>query len=542
VRQLPHKDQAVSMPAIDYNLPYPSRRSPVLAKNIVATSQPLAAQAGLRMLLAGGNAVDASLAAAIALTVVEPTANGVGSDAFAILWDGRELHGLNASGRSPAAWQRSRFEGLSAMPARGWDSVTVPGAVSAWAALSRRFGKLPFARLFEPVIAYARDGFPVSPVIAATWDRTADRYRGQPGWNEAFQPGGRSPKAGEIFVNRPLAATLEAIAESEGKAFYEGRLAEAMVQHAASCGGGLSLDDLAAHQVEWCGTIAQDFGDATAHEIPPNSQGIATLIAASILSRLHIERYPVDSPEALHLQIEAMKLAFADTAAFVADAAAMKVDPQSLLRDDYLSERARLIDPGRAGDPGAGAPRAGGTVYLCAADAGGMMVSYIQSNYEGFGSGVVVPGTGISLQNRGFGFVLERGHPNEVGPRKRPFHTIIPGFVMRQGQPAMSFGVMGGPMQAQGHLQLLVRTQLYGQNPQAASDAPRWRVIEGRRISLESGMPESVARGLAERGHIVQREAPEASFVFGGAQLIARIDGGYVAGSDHRKDGCAVGF
>ena len=526
----------------DYRQPYPSQRSPVLARNIVAASQPLAAQAGLRMLLAGGNAVDASLAAAIALTVLEPTANGVGCDAFAIIWDGRELHGLNASGRAPAAWTPARFAGAKEMPGRGWDAVTVPGAVSAWVALSRRFGRLPFGDLFLPAISYARDGFPVSPVIAELWGRIADKYRAQPGFDDAFMPGGRAPRAGEVFINRPLAATLEEIARTDGKSFYEGRLAEAMTQHALAHGGALTMADLAAHRVEWCGTLAQEIAGLSVYEIPPNSQGIATLIALGILGHCGSERHPPDSPDALHMQIEAMKLALADAAAFIGEPESMTVDPGALLRDDYLASRAALIDRRRAGDFGAGAPRHGGTVYLAAADASGMMVSYIQSNYEGFGSGVVVPGTGISLQNRGMGFVLAPKHPNVVGPRKRPFHTIIPGFAMRGGEPAMSFGVMGGPMQAQGHLQLAVRTHLYRQNPQAACDAPRWRVVTGKTISLEAGTSDAVVDALAARGHIVQREAPEASFAFGGAQLICRDHGIYVAGSDHRKDGCAVGF
>jgi gamma-glutamyltranspeptidase/glutathione hydrolase len=527
---------------VNYSFPYPSQRSPVLARNIVATSQPLAAQAGLRMLLAGGNAVDASLAAAITLTVVEPTANGAGSDAFAVVWDGRELHGLNASGRSPAAWRPERFAAASEMPRRGWESVTVPGAVSAWVALSRRFGKLPFARLFEPAIGYAREGFAVSPVIATLWARIADSYRGQPGFDATFLPHGRPPRAGERFANPELAATLELIAASEGREFYAGSLAEAMARHSAACGGALTVDDLAEHQVDWCGTLQQPVAGAVLHEIPPNGQGIAALMAVGILERLHVERHPPDSPEALHLEIEAMKLALADIAAFVADPAAMDVDPRWLLRAAYLDERAALVDRRRAGDFGAGAPRAGGTVYLTAADAGGMMVSMIQSNYEGFGSGVVVPGTGISLQNRGYGFVLEPGHPNQVGPRKRPFHTIIPGFLMREGKPLMSFGVMGGSMQAQGHLQMVTRTLIFGQNPQSASDAPRWRVLQGRQVAVESTMPAAVVAALRERGHLIQQEPADNPFAFGGAQLIYCGDCGYVAGSDHRKDGCAVGY
>ncbi len=527
---------------MNYELPYPSRRSPVLARNVVAASQPLAAQAGLRMLLAGGNAVDAAIASAITLTVVEPTANGIGSDAFAIVWDGEKLHGLNASGRSPAGWTRERFADRSQMPARGWDSVTVPGAVSAWVTLSRRFGKLPFASLFKPAIDYAMNGFPVSPVIAGLWARIASKYQGQPGFDDTFLPSGRAPKAGEIFLNRALGHSLEAIAETNGAALYEGRLGERLVEHAAAHGGALKMADLAEHRAEWCGTLCQEIDGLTVHEIPPNGQGIATLIALGVLKRLGVRDYDLDSADYLHLQIEAMKLAFADVEAFVGDPNAMRIRPEALLADNYLDDRARLIDRRQAGNFAAGRPTGGGTVYLCAGDAAGMMVSFIQSNYEGFGSGVVVPGTGISLQNRGMGFSLQRGHPNEVAPRKRPFHTIIPGFAMRGAQPAASFGLMGGPMQAQGHLQLLVRMQLFRQNPQAASDAPRWQWTGERRVSLEAGTPPHIAKLLAERGHVIQVESPAAAFAFGGAQIIAGTDTSYVAGSDHRKDGAAVGF
>ena len=530
------------MKPLGHELPYRSQRSPVFAHNLIATSQPLAAQAGMRMLLRGGNAVDAAIASAIALTVVEPTANGIGSDAFAIVWDGAQLHGLNASGRSPAAWSPERFRGMKSMPARGWDSVTVPGAVSAWVALSERFGKLPFGALFEPAIQYAERGFPVSPLIAQLWARIAGKYRGQPGFDEAFLPQGRAPRPGERFVFPALARSLEKIAATKGLALYDGPLGEAMVEHGARHAGAMTMDDLREHRVDWCGTLAQDFGDVSVHEIPPNGQGIATLMALGILKEMRIDRYPADSAEAIHLQIEAIKLAFADVAAFVADPRTMQVDPASLLDPNYLATRARSIDPQRAGEFTAGAPRQGGTVYLAAADAAGMMVSYIQSNYEGFGSGVVVPGTGISLQNRGWGFSLERGHPNEVGPRKRPFHTIIPGFAMAGNQPAISFGLMGGPMQAQGHVQLVARMAIYQQNPQAASDAPRWQFLQGRKVSVEAEMPEAVVRGLEEKGHMIQKEAPEAAFAFGGAQIIARTGEGYVAGSDHRKDGAAVGF
>jgi gamma-glutamyltranspeptidase/glutathione hydrolase len=530
------------MTSFSYSSQYPVRRVPVMARNIVSASQPLAAQAGLRALARGGNAVDAALAAAITLTVVEPTGNGLGSDAFAILWDGKELHGLNASGRSPAAWTPERFAGRDRMPERGWESVTVPGAVSAWIKLSERFGKLPFEDLFEPAIDYARNGFPLSPTIAVLWGKGSAVLADQPGFRENFMPGGRVPKAGEIIRNEALARSLEAIARSRGAAFYEGELAEQIVRFAGEHGAALSRADMAAHESDWCGTISTSFRGVDVHEIPPNGQGIAALMALGMLEHTNIDAYAPDSPEALHLQIEAIKIAFADVDAYVGDLAAMSVSTELLLDPSYLKKRSTLISPTQARLAEAGAPTTGGTVYLTAADASGMMVSFIQSNYSGFGSGVVVPGTGIHLQNRGLGFTLQPGHANQVGPRKRPFHTIIPGFVMQDGAPLMSFGLMGGPMQAQGHVQMVLRTRCFGQNPQMASDAPRWRFVKGNVVAIESSMPADVLRALAERGHQITLEEPDASFGFGGAQLIHRLADGYVAGSDHRKDGLAAGF
>ncbi|WP_088346389.1 MULTISPECIES: gamma-glutamyltransferase family protein [Rhodomicrobium] len=524
---------------------YPSRRSPVLARNMVATSQPLAVQAGVRMLLKGGNAVDAALAAAITLTIVEPTGNGIGSDAYAIIWDGQQLHGLNAAGRSPAAWSPERFAGQTAMTQRGWDSVTVPGAVSAWRAMSEKFGKLPFAALFEPGIDYARRGFAVSPLIAELWGRGAALLKDKPGFAEAFMPGGRAPKAGEMFVNRPAGDTLEAIAETKGEAFYRGIYAEKIAAHAAEHGGALTADDLAAHNPEWVGTISQRFGDAILHEIPPSGQGIAALMALGILAHCRLDRYGPDDPEALHLEIEAMKLAFADARAYVADIDHMRdVTPAQLLSEDYLASRAKLIREDIAQQFDAGEPNRGGTVYITAADESGMMVSLIQSNYMGFGSGIVVPGTGISLQNRGAGFVLDPGHPNQVAGGKRPFHTIIPGFLMAPGnQPLMSFGVMGGPMQAQGHVQMVLRTQLWDQDVQTAADAPRWQFLTGREVAVESAMAPATIDALRAKGHTILVETPDqTNFGFGGAQLIAKSGEVYIGGSDPRKDGCAIGY
>jgi len=528
---------------LDFSQPYASRRSPLLARNVVSTSQPLAAQAGLCMLQAGGNAVDAVLAAAITLPVVEPSGNGLGSDAFAILWDGERLHGLNASGRSPGAWTPERFAGCDAMPTRGWDSVTVPGAVSAWVALSERFGKLPFERLFEPAIGYARAGYPVSPVIASLWARAAETLHEQPGWADCFMPAGRALRAGEVFRSEAMARSLELIAESRGEAFYRGELAGRMVAHGREHGAAMTLDDLAGHRADWCGTVAAPYRGLELHEIPPNGQGLAACIALGILKHLDLAGCPVDSPDSLHLQIEAMKLALADIHAYVADPDAMPFPASRLLDEDYLASRATLVDRREARVPDYGVPPAGGTVYLTAADSEGWMVSYIQSNYMGFGSGVMVPDTGISLQNRGAGFVLTPDHPNRVGPAKRPFHTIIPGFLMQGDKPLMSFGVMGGPMQAQGHVQMTVRLRDYGQNPQAASDAPRWRVLGDNRVAVETALPLETVQALEARGHHISREPPETAFGFGGAQLILRMpDGHYCAGSDHRKDGQAVGF
>ena len=527
------------MKAFDWQFPYPSQRMPVLARNIVATSQPLAAQAGLLMMHKGGNAVDAALAAAITLTVVEPTSNGIGSDTFCILWDGKKLHGLNASGRSPAGWTPDRFKGRTAMPTRGWDAVTVPGAVSAWAALSTRFGKLPFADLFEPAIRYAADGYLVSPTIARLWAKQVAELKDVPGFSEHFMPRGRAPEPGEKFTAPAHAKVLKRIAETKGEAFYKGNLAEKMAAHARQHGGVMTAEDLAAHSVDWVEPLAHDYRGYTLHEIPPNTQGIAAQIALGALEGFDLGSLPVDSADSLHLQIEAMKLAFADAYEHVSDAATMRVKNADLLDKEYLRSRGRLIDMKKAKAPRHGAPGRGGTVYLTTADASGMMVSYIQSNYMGFGSGIVVDG--ISMQNRGYGFVLRPDHANVVAPRKRPFHTIIPAFVTQHGQPVMSYGVMGGSMQAQGHAQVMVRLADYRQNPQAASDAPRWRVGDGGEVNIEQGVAPEVIAELERRGHrLVQ--ADRWSTDFGRAQLIYKLEDGYLGASERRTDGQAVGF
>jgi gamma-glutamyltranspeptidase/glutathione hydrolase len=525
----------------DWTSAYPTARRPTMAANVVSTSQPLAAQAGLRMLLDGGNAMDAALAAAIALTIVEPISNGIGSDLFAIVWDGAGLHGLNASGRAPAAWTPEYFAREKTIPQRGWNSVTVPGAVAAWVDLSERFGQLPFERLFEPAIDYAFNGFLVSPFVARRWASQVPELRDLPGFAQAFLPGGHAPRAGEKFVFRDAAAALELIAETRGKAFYAGELAAKLESHAAACGAAMTRADLGEHANDWVGTISQDYRGYTVHELPPNGQGIVCLMALGILANFDVARHPVDSADSVHLQIEAVKLAFADARRHVADPAAMEVEPAGLLDHEYLKSRAKLIDMQRAQDFGHGSPPRGGTIYLTAADAQGMMVSLIQSNYMGFGSGVVVPGAGISLQNRGAGFVLQSGHPNRVAPRKRPYHTIIPAFVTRNGAPVMTLGLMGGTMQPQGHTQLMVRIADYGQSPQTAIDGPRFRSVSGLDINVEREFPPATLAELERRGHRIL-QIGEAYMDFGCAQIALKVDGGYVAASDPRRDSLAVGF
>lgn len=491
------------------------------------------------MLAAGGNAVDAALAAAITISLVEPVSNGIGSDAFAVVWDGRKLHGLNASGRSPAAWTPDFFSG-EGVPVLGWNSVTVPGAVSGWVEMHDKFGKLAFERLFEPAIGYGRDGFLVSPMIAKQWAAQVPKLASQPGFAPAFLPGGRAPAPGEVFRFPEHAATLEKIAVTKGDAFYRGELAEKIQAHSKASGAAMLTSDLAAHHPEWVGTITQDYRGYTIHEIPPNGQGIVALIALGILDHFDMASLGVDSADSVHLQVEAIKLAFADALAYVADIGYMPLDPQHLLDAEYLQHRAELIDPKRAKPFAAGKPPKGGTVYLSAADSSGMMVSMIQSNYMGFGSGVVVPGTGIALHNRGATFVAAQGHPNQVGPNKRPYHTIVPGFVTKSDTPVMSFGVMGGQMQPQGHVQVLVRIADYAQNPQSACDGPRFRWVQGMQVSLEQGFPAGTLEELAARGHELVTVGDYSGF--GSCQAIWRLDNGYLGASDPRRDGQAAGF
>ena len=523
-----------------WEFPYPSRRMPVMGDNVVATSQPLAAQAGLRMLQKGGNAVDAAIAAAITLTVVEPTSNGIGSDAFALVWDGGKLYGLNGSGRSPMAWRLKRFENLAQMPQYGWDAVTVPGAVDLWATLSKRLGRLPFMDLFEPAVHYAQNGFPVSPITGLKWAEAYQTYGHIAEFARTFFPSGRAPRPGERFRCSSQARTLETIARTNGEAFYRGALAEKMIAHSKTAGGSMTLDDLAFHRSEWVEPISQEYRGVHLHEIPPNGQGLAALIALGILNRFNIQKFPVDSAESVHLQIEAMKIGFAVAHQHVSDPISMKTDVSALLDKNFLEDQTRTISPDRANFPHTDIFSDYGTVYLATADASGMMVSMIQSNFTGFGSGVVIPDTGISLQNRGFGFCIQKEHPNCVDGGKRPYHTIIPGFVTCEGNPLLSFGVMGAHMQPQGHVQMMVRIFDYGQNPQTASDAPRWHLCEDLRVALEADLTHKIGDELRKKGHTIISTDPV--WGYGGAQLILKLDQGYCAASDHRKDGQAVGY
>jgi gamma-glutamyltranspeptidase / glutathione hydrolase len=528
----------------------PLRRKPLFApRGAVATSQPLAAAAGLAVLRRGGNAVDAALATAITLTVVQPGSNDIGGDLFAIVWDGAELHGLNASGRSPVALSLDQVplgavspgavSPGAAMPAHGWLPVTVPGAPAGWRDLHARFGSLPFEDLFTDAIGYAAGGYPVSPTVAAHWEHSVRLHASLSGpefaeWARVFTVDGhRAPRAGDVWHNPDAARTLRQIAESGAEDFYRGKIAAAIVAAAESTGGLLRAEDLTRHESTWVDPISARYHGYDVWEIPPNGQGIAALLALSIMDGL-ASASPL---QRRHRQIEAMKLAFADAHAYVADPSFSPVP--SLLVPSYVEQRRALITE-EAGDPAPGEPARGGTVYLCAADEDGVMVSLIQSSYQGFGSFVAIPEHGFGLQNRGCGFSVDPSHPNVVAGGKRPFHTIIPGFLTRDGEPVGPFGVMGGHMQPQGHLQVVTSTVDDGLDPQAALDAPRWYWHAGRQVLVEPEMGDEAVADLRRRGHDV---AVDDSDVYGFGQAIWRLPGGgYAAGSEARADGCAVGY
>jgi gamma-glutamyltranspeptidase/glutathione hydrolase len=541
------------MKQFNWNNPYPTIRIPVFARNVVSTSHPLAAQAGLRMLLKGGSAVDAVIAAAATIALVEPVSCGLGGDAFSIVWDGKTLQGLNASGYAPDAWSPAYFKnkygigpnGLAQAPKRGVDAITVPGVVAGWAALHERYGKLPFSDLMVPAIEIAERGYAVPPVVAQKWAAAVPELKDQPGFAHTFMPNGRAPNVGERFVFKDVAQTLRKIGATKGRDLYEGDTAEKLVAFIRANGGAHTLDDFRSYRPDWVTPISKNYRGYTLHEIPPNGQGISALMALGMLEHFDLASLKVDSVESQHIQIEAMKLAMADLYRYVADPRTMEVTPEQMLDDAYLASRAKLIDPSRATLFPPGNPSSGGTIYLTAADENGMMVSFIQSNYMGFGSGVVVPGTGVSFQNRGVGFSMDPKSANVVAGRKRPFHTIIPGFLTKGGEPVMSFGVMGGDIQPQGHVQTVVRMLDYDQQPQAACCAPRWKLNRDFTLDVESSMRAQTIEGLKGLGHTL-KAIDDPYMDFGSGQFIWRLsrdlEDGYVVASDSRRDGQAVGF
>ena len=521
---------------------YPSRRRVVFAGNgMVCASQPLAAQAGVDALRRGGNAVDAVLAAAACLTVIEPTSNGLGGDAFAIVWHNGRMYGLNSSGPAPAladaAFLREKY---GEMPSLGWYPVTVPGIPAAWAALNGRFGRLTLADTLSAAIGYAEGGFPVAPVSAKFWQSGCETYSALGDefgpWMDTFAPKGRAPRAGEIVRLPQHGESLREIAETNAESFYRGRLAGKIDAASRAAGGWLRAEDLAQFQPEWVQPLSVDYRGYTVHELPPNGHGLVVLETLGILSGLGLGN---GTAEDVHRQLEAMKLGYADGLRYIADPAAMRVSPAELLDEGYLASRRALIG-GTAREPESGDPRCGGTVYLCAADGEGNMVSYIQSNYKGFGSGIVVPGTGIALHDRGCNFSLEEGAANCLAPGKRPYHTIIPGFLTKGGRAVGPFGVMGAFMQPQGHVQAVMNMLDFGCNPQEALDAPRWQWTGGRRIELEPGFDETVAEELRRRGHEIAVADP---YECGRGQIIWRDDEGTLCGAtEPRADGGIAGY
>lgn len=525
-------------------LPHASRRTTCFGRRgMVATSQPQAAQAGLEILKAGGNAIDAAIACAAALTVVEPTGCGIGGDAFAIVWIDGEMHGLNASGPAPAGLTlgKVKAQGYEEMPEYGWTPVTVPGCPASWVALSKRFGKLPIKQLVKPAVELAREGFPVSPTISYLWDQnirsfqqSMDREILDP-LTETFTFDGRAPKPGEVFKNEAQARTLELIAESSAEEFYRGDLAQKIDQASRLNGGYIRAQDLADYRPEWVAPISVNYRSYDVWEIPPNGQGIVALMALNILDGFDFSDR--DTLSSYHRQIEAMKLAYIDGLHYVTQADAMNVTTEALLSASYANERRTLIGE-RAMQPEVGNPRAGGTVYLATADVDGNMVSFIQSNYHGFGSGIAVPETGITLQNRGHSFSLDPCHDNVLEPGKKTFHTIIPGFLTHDGVALGPFGVMGGFMQPQGHVQVLMNMIDYGLNPQAALDAPRWQWVGDKNVLVEHSLPLPISQGLAMKGHDIT--IGHDLTTFGRGQIILRDPktGVLSGGTEARTDGC----
>jgi gamma-glutamyltranspeptidase/glutathione hydrolase len=532
-------------------------RSAVYAPNdAIATSQPLATAAGLAVLDRGGNAIDAAVAAAAVLAVVEPNMTGVGGDLFAMVWSARDktLHGLNASGRSGALMTRETLVSRKrTRVSQGIEAVTVPGALSGWAALLEKFGTLTLAEALAPAIAIADAGFPVTPIIAKGWADEEALLRRDEGARATFLiDGQRAPKTGEWFRNPDLAQTYRDIAKNGPGYLYGGPLGRRIAEFTQAKGGFLTAADFASHAVEWVQPISVPFQGYRLWELPPNSQGVAALEMLRLLETYDLKAMGHNSPAYLHHLIEAKKLAYADIEHYVGDAAFMKTPAEHFLTDDYIRTRRQLIDPAKAMErtaPG-DAATSSDTIYLAVADRHGNMVSFINSVYDYFGSGIVVPGTGVLLHDRGVGFTMDEGRANTVGPNKRPFHTIIPAFVTKTtrnagvlrdasgDEPYLAFGVMGGAMQPQGHVQVLLNMLLFGMDVQQASDAPRFRHMSGRRVAIETPVPDDVRTALKALGHEI---IDERDIAFGGAQLVMKLPRGWVAGSDSRKDGHAAG-
>ncbi len=540
-------------------LPLATRSQVLATHGMVATSVPLATQIGLDVLKKGGTAMDAAIAANAALGLMEPVSNGVGGDLFAIVWDAKtqKLYGYNGSGRSPKALTLKWFQdhGYKAIPPYGPLPVSVPGTVDGWFALHGKFGKLPMKDDLAPAIAYAREGFPVSQLIAYYWNLSVPRLSKFPGFTEQFTLDGHAPAEGQIWKNPHLANTLEAIAKGGRDAFYKGKIAHTIADYVKAQGGFLSYDDLARHHGEWVQPVATNYRGVDVWELPPNGQGIAALQMLNILEGYDFSKIPFDSAEHVHLFVEAKKLAYEDRAHFYADPDFYKVPLQWLISKDYAAQRRKLISPDHAmKSVRAGEPKLhGDTIYLTTADRWGNMVSLIQSNYRGMGSGMSPPGLGFILQDRGELFVLKDGYANTYAPGKRPFHTIIPSFITRDGKPWISFGVMGGDMQPQGHVEIVQNLIDYHMNLQEAGDAPRIQhegstspeaqadeMTDGGWVDLESGFSYATVRGLMEKGHSVRF----AHGPYGGYQAIEwdAKNGVYIGASESRKDGQAAGY
>jgi gamma-glutamyltranspeptidase/glutathione hydrolase len=530
------------------NYPYPSRRTATYAKNgMVSTTQSQAAQAGLAVLQRGGNAVDAAIATAAALTVVEPTSNGIGGDAFALVWMKGELHGLNASGPSPQAINADlvKAQGHSEMPLHGWIPVTIPGCPSAWSKLAKRFGKLTLSDTLSGAIKLAREGFVISPTIAAQWSQAAaiddknQDHSATAHWRSCFLTQGKAPKAGDIVTLLDHADTLEKIANTDAEAFYRGSIAQAIVDHSKNTGGYLTAQDLADYSAQWVDPISVNYKGYDIWEIPPNGQGMLALMALNILKELPQKQR--ENSETYHKQIEAMKLAYIDGQKYITQEDKMAVKVQDMLSDTYAKQRRQLITD-KAMLPEHGKPVSGGTVYLATADSEGNMVSFIQSNFHDFGSRVVVPNTGICLQNRGRSFSLNASDANYLEGGKKTLHTIIPGFVTKDNQAISAFGVMGGFMQPQGHVQVISNMIDFDMNPQSALDAPRWQWLKARDIALEHHTSPFIAQELANKGHKVSIIADAESF--GRGQIIVRDPSTAVlcGGTEPRADGYIAAF